>query len=172
MSITVPSNVKPSGGLVYPAIGELPAIPAQPKSKRAKKAPAADTLNLVAARVGRAGLVQTVYIECPTSWCAVDHLEWEGALEDISHYSDSDVVQLNTLTDDDTGHSEMYVGISMDPVASDPRLRAAHVMVTDAVGDAYLTPDMADEYADELIAFASQIREKARIARLSNKAGR
>jgi hypothetical protein len=169
MSITVPSNVKPSGGLVHPAIGELPAIPAQPK-KRAKKVPAIEQARLVPARVGPEGRVQTVYIPCP-EWCVVDHLERENHLEDVMHYSDGDGVQVPTLTDDDTGHSEVYVSISVDPTARDPRLRAAHVVITDAAGDAYLTPDMADGFADELIAFAAQVRHQARLVRLDSKAG-
>jgi hypothetical protein len=171
MSFTVPSNVKPSGGLV------LPAIPSQPQ-KAAKQptaqgaAPAIEQARLVPARVGRTGHVQTVYIECPT-WCVVDHMDRQTCLEDVMHYSDADVLQVSTLTDDDTSHSEMYANISSDPTATDPRLRAAHLVINDgAPDDAYLTPDMADELADEMIAFAAQLRHKARQVRLYNKAGR
>jgi hypothetical protein len=44
-------------------------------------------------------------------------------------------------------------------------MRAAAVVVTDGSNDAYLTPDMADEFADGLVAFAEQVRALARTAR-------
>jgi len=165
MSFTVPSNVKPSGGLV------LPGIPKQPTAEAV--ADAIVQPRLVPAKVGRTGHVQTIHIECPADWCVVDHMDRQTCLEDVMHYSDADIVQVPTLTDDDTAHSEMYANISSDPSASDPRLRAAHLVVNDGGrDDAYLTPDLADELADDLIAFAAQIRHKARQVRLYNKAGR
>jgi len=161
MSKTVPSFVKPSGGI-------LPSIPRQPQ------APVVETAapRLVPAKVGPLGRVQTVYIPCP-EWCVVDHMDRTANLDDVMHYSDGDIVQVSTLTDDVNAHSEMYANISVDPTAADPRLRAAHLVINNGASpnDAYLTPDMADELADEMIAFASQLRAKARIVRLHNQAG-
>lgn len=244
MSDTVPTYVKPSGGMVLPFAGLLPGIPSQPVPERtaASKLEAllaahgikletrargegdddtttdfggdgaggyvfrvgpdrdpAEALEfahtvirrhnilpesldpeyladrkpsrLVPAKIGRTGHVQTIYIECP-DWCIVDHSSREGCLDDVMHYSDGDVVQVLTLTDDESGHSEMYATISADPSASDVRLRAAHIVINDGASatDAYLTPDMGEELADELIAFAAQIRHKARTVRLYNAA--
>lgn len=172
MSKTVPSPVKPSGVPVpYPSAAMLPGIPKQRKADAPAVASSEQT-RLVAATIGRFDRVQTVWIECPT-WCVVDHSGREGCLEDVMHYSDAGIVQVSTMTDDVTAHSEMYVNVSVDPTAADPRLRAAHLVVNDgARDDAYLTPDMADELADDLIAFAAQIRAKARLVRLHNKADR
>ncbi|MCX4824863.1 hypothetical protein OG883_34425 [Streptomyces sp. NBC_01142] len=126
---------------------------------------------LVPAKVGPSGRAQVVYIECP-EWCVVDHSDREGCLEDVMHYSDADVLQVLTLTDDDTAHSEIYATIASDPAASDRRLRAAHIVINDGAStDAYVTPDMAEELADDLVAFAARLRHKARTVRLFNRAG-
>lgn len=125
---------------------------------------------LVPAKVGQPGRVQVVHVPCP-EWCVVDHLTRVTCLEDVVHFSDVDGVTVVTLTDDDTAHSAMTATIGSDPTASDPRLRAAHVLTNSGQAeDACLTPDMADELADELIAFAAQLRGKARTARLFNRA--
>lgn len=156
------------------ALAALPGIPKQPTAKAVADSikASSEQVRLVPATIGRFDRVQTVWIECPT-WCVVDHSGREGCLEDVMHYSDAGVVQVLTMTDDVTSHSEMYVNVSLDPSASDSRLRAAHLVVNDGGrDDAYLTPDMADELADDLVAFAAQIRGKARLVRLYNKAGR
>ncbi|MEV6398138.1 hypothetical protein AB0M39_25770 [Streptomyces sp. NPDC051907] len=128
-------------------------------------------MRLVPAKVGPSGRTQIIHIECP-EWCVVDHMDRMAHLDDVMHYSDCDVVQVSTLSDDDFAHSELYANISSDPSAADPRLRAAHITVNGGSStDAYLTADMAEELADELIAFAAQVRHKARIVRLHNQAG-
>lgn len=166
MSNIVENNVKPSGAPVapYPVEGLLPGIPAQPAAD-------AKPSRLVPAKVGRPGHVQTIHIEC-ADWCVIDHSERVGHLDDVMHYSDCDVVTVSTLTDDGTAHSELMLNVSSDPSASDPRLRAAHLVINDGAStDAYLTPGMADELADELIAFAAQLRSQAQTVRLYNRAG-
>lgn len=155
MSDTVPTIVKPSGAYVVPSSDLLNGIPSQPAARP----------RLVPARVGSSGCAQTVHIEDPT-WCVVDHMDRVGCLEDVVHYSGFDIVEILTLLDDDSTHSELMVNISSDPTASDPRLREAHILINDATAtDAHLTADMAEELADNLIAFAAQIRHKARIVR-------
>ena len=124
---------------------------------------------LVPARVGPAGLTQAIYIPCP-AWCAVDHLDPMTCFDDIVHYSEAESVTVSTLTDGDTAHSELMLNISADPTARDPRLQVAHIVVNDAAStDAYLTPDMAEELADDLITFAVKIRMAARTARQANR---
>lgn len=126
------------------------------------------TPRLVLAKVGPAGLAQA-YIPCP-EWCVVDHLDPMTCFDDIVHYSDAESVTVLTLTDEGTAHSELMLNISSDPTARDPRMRAAHIVINDAASvDAYLTPDMAEELADDLITFAVQIRTAARTARQANQ---
>lgn len=126
---------------------------------------------LVPALVGPPDRTQIIHIECPTSWCVVDHMDRVAFLDDVMHYSDCGVVQVSTMTDDDFAHSELYANVSSDPTAADPRLRAAHIVVNDGgPNDAYLTPEMAESFADDLIAFASQIRTAARTALVANRA--
>lgn len=130
----------------------------------------APTPRLVPALVGPADLAQAIFIPCP-EWCVVDHLDPMSCFDDIVHYSDADSVTVLTLTDNDTAHSELSLNISSDPTARDPRLRAAHIVVNDAASvDAYLTPDMAEELADDLITFAVKMRTAARTAREHNTA--
>jgi hypothetical protein len=71
------------------------------------------------------------------------------------------------MTDDLYSAFEVYAQLYSDPTADDPRLRVAAVTVTDGSREAYLTPDMTDEAADELIAFAMRMKEMARTARLA-----
>ncbi|MFJ4932349.1 DUF6907 domain-containing protein [Streptomyces pseudovenezuelae] len=124
---------------------------------------------LVPARIGRPGRVQTVHVAC-APWCVLDHLdERQVAVEDISHRGAPDHVQVPTMTDDFYSAFEMYAQVYSDPASDDPRMRVAAVVVTDGSRDAYQTPDMADETADELIAFAMRMKEMAAVARLANR---
>ncbi|MFE3659084.1 DUF6907 domain-containing protein [Streptomyces sp. NPDC059165] len=174
MSITVPSPDKGSATSVpasfRPSGGLLPGVPAQP-SPVEPPAAVPPRSRLVPAKVGPAGRAQVVHVDCP-DWCVIDHMERVGSLDDLMHWSDFDIVQILTLTDDDTAHSELMVNVSQDPTASDPRLRTAHMTLNNSGNamDAYLTPDMAEELADDLIAFAAQLRHKARQVRLYNQA--
>lgn len=125
---------------------------------------------LVPASVGRPGRVQTAHIPCP-SWCVLDHAaERVVALEDVSHRGDVHFAQVPTMGDDFYSAFEVYSQLYSDPASDDPRMRVAAVAVTDGSRDAYLTPDMADETADGLIAFALRMKEAARVARAANEA--
>ncbi|MDQ0758738.1 DUF6907 domain-containing protein [Streptomyces canus] len=127
------------------------------------------TPRLVPARIGRPGRVQTVHVPCP-AWCVLDHLdERQVAVEDISHRGAPDHAQVSTMTDDFYSAFEVYTQVYSDPANEDPRMRVAAIVVTDGSRDAYQTPDMADETADELIAFAMRLKEAAGIARLANQ---
>lgn len=124
---------------------------------------------LVPASIGRPGRVQTVHLPCP-AWCVLDHVaERVVAIEDISHRGAPDFAQVPTLLDDHYSAFEVYSQLYSDPVSDDPRTRVAALVVTDGSRDAYLTPDMADETADDLIAFAMRLKEMAGIARLANQ---
>ena len=133
-------------------------------------AAASVTPRLAPALVGPADVAQAIWIPCH-EWCVVDHLDRVTCLEDAVHYSDASVVTVLTLTDEGTAHSELMLNISSDPTARDPRLQAAHIVINDAAStDAYLTPEMAEELADDLITFAVKVRMAARTARTANQA--
>jgi hypothetical protein len=127
---------------------------------------------LVPARIGRTNDTSViVYVECPL-WCTDDHVaEPVVNAVDISHTSSSEGLGVPSLLKNGLAH-EMFAAIQSDPVAADPRLRAAHIIVEDGSNDyAFLTPEMTDELADKAVAFASHLRSLARTARLHNAAG-
>jgi hypothetical protein len=121
------------------------------------------------AKVGRSEATSIIaLIECPV-WCAEDHVdEPQRAVEDIMHTSRPAHVSTTSFLQRGTV-SELYASVQADPVADDPRLKAAHVVVDDGGNEnAYLTPEMAEGLADEMIGFASELRHLARIARLAH----
>jgi hypothetical protein len=132
---------------------------------------AASTRRLVPATIGRPGHTQVVWISCPT-WCSQDHLaDREVALEDIDHYSASTGWDVGSILTPDEAVHELYVRVHSDPMHELPALREAHVLLGNGSPfDSYLTPEMAETAADELIALATQVRDAARIARLGNLA--
>ncbi|MFC7973916.1 DUF6907 domain-containing protein [Streptomyces cinereoruber] len=142
---------------------KLQAVPSQPTAAdRSMSAQPVPPVRLVPAVVGVKGREQRVYIEC-ADWCVVDHTRGYNLLEDIAHYSDGDLVQVESFAYGDKAHSELSCMISADPSADDSRIREAHLLVdTGSSEDARLTPEMAESLADDLIAFASQLRHKAR----------
>jgi hypothetical protein len=168
MSITVPENVKPSGGLVVPSLSGIPAQSTVPPAETLPNRP----LRLVPALVGPGAQQQRIYIECP-EWCTVDHVkEHVGAIEDLTHYGDTHSADIVTMLDDDTLHSSLMAGLSLDPSAADPRLRRTHILLNNENNpeEARLTPDMADELADDLVSLADFLRGLARTAREFNAA--
>lgn len=125
---------------------------------------------MVPATVGWPGRQTTVMIEDP-DWCNVDHVKnWVHALEDLDHYSDMDGWTLDSILQPGDAVLEMYVRVHSDPVHENTGMRNAHVLVGDGNrgSDCYVTPEMADQAADELIAFAASLRAAARTARQSN----
>jgi hypothetical protein len=124
---------------------------------------------LVPAKVGRPGETPVIaYVEC-ANWCVVDHVaEPVGSLQDISHVSAAPEVAAASFLQHGQQHRQ-WATVQTDPVAADPRLAAAHVVVEDENAEyAHLTPEMAEEYADSLIGFASELRHLARTARMHN----
>ena len=112
-----------------------------------------------------------VFVPCP-DWCATNHVsEWVHFLEDLDHTGEEFAVHVRSFFDDSKPAYTMTATIGSDPMSSDPQMRAAHVIVGDEGSvDAYLTPDMADEAADDLVKLAAKLREAARTARLHNAA--
>ncbi|MFI8303704.1 DUF6907 domain-containing protein [Streptomyces sp. NPDC085927] len=154
------------GNTVLPPVN-LPSIPVQPSPN---VSPLPTGSRLVPASIGRPGRVQTVYISCPV-WCHVDHAEVrEVAVEDVTHYGPGGGIQVPDMGDDSTAVLEWYVNLMADPVASDPRMRAAHLVVADgaSANDAHLTNEQAEELANELERLAADIRSSLQICRASN----
>lgn len=112
-----------------------------------------------------------VFVPCP-DWCATDHMsEWVHFLEDLDHTSDEFSAEIGSFFNGDKPVYTLSTSIGADPMSSDPRMRAAHVIVGDEGSvDAYLTPDMADEAADALEKLVAKLRADARTARLHNQA--
>jgi hypothetical protein len=123
---------------------------------------------LVPALIGTRKSAHVAYVECPT-WCVEDHLAEPTMFEDITHTSASEDVGITSFLKPN-GDLLMYAMLQADPAASDPRLRRAHIGIEhEGVPDVH-TPEMAEAFADDLIAFALQIRSLARTARLHNAA--
>lgn len=123
---------------------------------------------LVPALIGNRQSARIAYVPCPT-WCVEDHLSEPSALEDIVHTSKSEDVGISSFLKQD-GSLLMYAMLQADPASTDPRLRQAHIGIETGGLPDYHTPDMADAFADSLIAFALQLRGLARTARLHNAA--
>jgi len=157
----------------------LPSIPAQPTSGERSQGAAQvfpstrPGYRLVPALIGTFARNQLAWIECP-SWCTEPHASEPSALEDITHYADSDMLEIPTFSDPESAAYVLYVRLEADPVASDPRVRETHVLLWEDASpmEARLTPEMAEDLADEMIAFASQLRHLARAARQHNEVSR
>lgn len=147
-----------------PASSVTPTVPA-PSAAASVTLPPSPAPRLVPASIGRLGRVQTAWVPCP-DWCVVDHaVDRQVAVEDVSHRGAVDFVQVSTMGGTLYSVFELYCQLHSDPASDDPRMRVASVVVTDGSNDAYQTPDMADEFADSLIAFAQHVRALARTAR-------
>jgi hypothetical protein len=107
---------------------------------------------------------QQIHIECPSSWCTVDHVaKPEGFLVDVWHVGD--YADLNAPRIGKDPQLVLFARLGIDPYASEPERRQAFVTVDDGGEGFYMTPDLADQFADNLVAFAEQIRTMARTAR-------
>lgn len=113
---------------------------------------------------------QIVFVPCP-DWCASNHVSsWVHFIDDLDHTGEEFAVHVRSFFNESTPAYTMTATIGCDPMSSDPKMRAAHVIVGDEGSvDAYLTPEMAEEAADDLVKLAARIREAARTARLHNQ---
>ncbi|GAA0348454.1 hypothetical protein PV735_31740 [Streptomyces turgidiscabies] len=112
-------------------------------------------------------LVATV---CPTRFCVEDHTSEDTKhLGDIGHAgAHVDVHVPNFQTGDD--ELFMYAHLDQFPYSTDPKTRAAHILVEDGGGEEWtLTTDQADRFADNLTVFADRIRALAQVARTTDE---
>lgn len=127
---------------------------------------------MVPAKIGRDyTLASIMRIPCP-DWCADDHVSnWQHSVDDVQHTASADAgVEVPTLLDETFSHYNWWSVIGTNPAAADPRLRAAHIVVSDDSDEAHLTPEMAESLADDLIGWAAQLRHQARAVRTAHQA--
>ncbi|MFF9861104.1 DUF6907 domain-containing protein [Streptomyces tendae] len=130
---------------------------------------------LVPAAIERGEHRTTVYIECPV-WCVEEHVdEPVSNVEDILHRSGCGVEDVLYVPSFGDAPFPILLAayVESDPVATNPLMKAAHVAVEDphSASLAYLTPEMAEKLADDVIGFASNLRHLARTVRLANQGG-
>ncbi|MFI9174872.1 DUF6907 domain-containing protein [Streptomyces lincolnensis] len=120
--------------------------------------------------IGWPGRQMTALIECP-AFCHVDHVkDWVHALEDLDHYSDFEGWSTDSILQPGDEVISLTTRVHADPIAENPAMRQAHVVLDNgnAGETCYLTPEMAEARADELIALAADLRNNARTARQAN----
>jgi hypothetical protein len=123
---------------------------------------------LVPALIGTRKSAHIAHVYCP-SWCVENHLADPTMFEDITHTSKSEDVGITSFLKPN-GDLLMYAMLQADPASSDERLQRAHISIEHEGLPDYHTPEMAEAFADDLIAFALQLRGLARTARLHNQA--
>lgn len=125
--------------------------------------------HLVPAAIGKASTRHPVWVECPT-WCEDDHVaNFQHNIEDLDHRGIPTANwETNCIIEPDERVLSLDARIHCQPSSGLPDMVAAHVLLDDETTEAFLTPDMADKTADELTAFASQLRRLARDARHFN----
>jgi hypothetical protein len=107
---------------------------------------------------------EQIFIQC-ASWCTVDHVaNPEGYLVDIWHMGDH--ANLNVPRMGQSPELMAFASIELDRHSSDPMRQVPFISVEDSSADGFdMTPDLADQFAANLEAFAEQIRMMARTAR-------
>lgn len=104
-----------------------------------------------------------VHIECP-SWCTVDHAEDPNArFEDLSHASE--YVDLEATVIGKVDGLQMFARLGLDPVSKNAYRRTPFLVVDGGSEADDLTLEAADGFAENLVAFAAQIRQLTAAAR-------
>ncbi|MFF4644943.1 DUF6907 domain-containing protein [Streptomyces sp. NPDC001389] len=106
---------------------------------------------------------QRLLIECPM-WCAIDHCKHPtGHLEDIWHGGNFAGLMVPRME----GEASLlaFARIGLDPYSSNPSRRSPFIVLDDGGDSDDMTPEQAEQFADNLEAFAAQIRAMARTAR-------
>lgn len=125
---------------------------------------------LAPARFGNPGSQADALVSCP-DWCAEDHVkDWHNHAVDLDHWGANDADwDADSITDPGNRLLALTARLYLDPNNADPRMSSANVRVDDETVDVFWTPEMTEKAADELIAFASQLRRLARQARAFNE---
>lgn len=126
--------------------------------------------HLAPARFGKPGSQADALVSCP-DFCAEDHVkDWHDHAVDLDHWGSNNANwEADSITDPGARLLALTARLYLDPHNPDPRMSSANVRVDDETVDVFWTPEMAEQAADELIAFASQLRRLARQARAFNE---
>ncbi|MFJ5306159.1 DUF6907 domain-containing protein [Streptomyces sp. NPDC088350] len=130
--------------------------------------------HLAPARFGKPGSQADAMVPCP-DFCGENHVEdWKHHLVDLDHWgptvADWDA---DSILNPGARLLALSARLYLDPNSDDPRMSGASVRVDDESVDAFWTPEMTEQAADGLIAFAAKLYHLARQARTFNeKAGR
>jgi hypothetical protein len=125
------------------------------------------------AKIGHTNDTSVIALIEEPLWCTEDHVaEPVVSIEDVMHRGDTASVAVTTGVSfgDSPVTSRLFAYLESDPVATNPMLHDAHITVEDGRGAefAFMTPDMADQLANDFIGFASSLRGLARTARQHN----
>ncbi|GGM06004.1 hypothetical protein GCM10010099_22720 [Streptomyces cinereus] len=105
---------------------------------------------------------QSVHLPCP-AWCVIDHVkENQKFLVDVWHSG-----PFMDLEAPRRGNSPMlmaYARLGVDPFSSDSAMRTPFLFIEDgsSAEGSYMEAEHAEQFADNLVAFAEQIRAMGR----------
>jgi hypothetical protein len=105
---------------------------------------------------------QYVYLECPT-WCAIDHVrENQKFLVDVWH--SGPFADLESPRRDSTPGLLAYARLGADPFSSNEAMRKPFIFVEDgsSAEGSYMDAEHAEQFADNLVAFAEKVRAMGR----------
>lgn len=107
-----------------------------------------------------------VPVACPAAWCTEKHATEETRhAEDVDHFSDNVDLYVPAFNQGGGDLIFAYAHIGQDLLCSDQRMREPHIRVEDGGGESsYMTPAQALEFANNLEAFAEQVRGLVRTA--------
>jgi len=105
---------------------------------------------------------QRVFLECPT-WCVIDHIrENQRFIEDVWH--SGEFADLEAPRRNGTPSLLAYARLGIDPFSRDDAMRRPFLFIEDgsSAEGSYMEADHAEQFADNLVAFAEKIRTMGR----------
>jgi len=105
---------------------------------------------------------QRAYLPCPP-WCVIDHVrESQKFLVDVWH--SGEFADLEAPRRDSSPMVMAYARLGVDPFSSDAAMRTPFLFVEDggSAEGSYMDAEHAEQFADDLVAFAEKIRAMGR----------
>lgn len=126
--------------------------------------------HLAPARFGKPGSQADALVSCP-DFCDENHVkDWHNHAVDLDHWGSNDADwEADSVTNPGARLLALTARLYLDPNNPDPRMSSANIRVDDETVDVFWTPEMAEQRADDLIAFATQLQHLARQARAFNE---
>lgn len=127
--------------------------------------------HLAPVAIGAPGPEQKIVFLPDPDFCVTNHVSgWVHFIEDVDHTGEEFAVHIPSFFNEGKPVYTLSATVGSDSMSTDPKMRAAHVIIGDEGSvDAYLTPDMASQVADDLRKLAAKVDEAARTARLHNQ---